>query len=182
MNILLTAARLYIPGFIKKRRLAELFAITAEAFGCIMPDIRGLSYTECLTAYAQFTSDAAEQAIRQGADLETIHDRLYRNACTLGQTIRKQLHITTTDDAMIAARILYSALNIDFHGDGNGGITINRCFFSDYYSGGVCRLISSLDAGVLAGLTGRENLVFSQRITESGDCCRASLDTKDPLL
>jgi len=182
MNIFLIAARLYIPAFIKKKSISELFACTAEAFECGMPDINKLSYDVCLSAYAQFTREAAEQAIRKGANLETIQARLYRNAFSLGEILRKQFHITTFKDAMAASRILYRALKIDFHGDSHGNITIKRCFFSKFYSSRVCQLISSLDAGVLAGLSGGENLVFSQRITEGGSCCKACLYMKGSAL
>jgi len=68
-------------------------------------------------------------------------------------------------------------LGIDFLGEPDGSMVMTRCFFSDYYSSPVCRLISSLDEGLLVGLAGGGRLSFSQRITEGHECCRAHLDT-----
>jgi hypothetical protein len=76
---------------------------------------------------------------------------------------------------MEMSSILYQILGIDFEGDTSGEVTIKKCFFSDYYSQQVCQIISSLDEGVAAGLSGGGNLSFSGRITEGKDCCRARL-------
>jgi hypothetical protein len=54
-----------------------------------------------------------------------------------------------------------------------GDIVVRRCSFSRRYSAEVCRLMSRLDAGVLAGLAGGGELAFSERLTEGSDRCRA---------
>lgn len=175
MNLVLSMARLYIPSFVRKRKLAELFASTARAFDCDMPSLEGLSYDECLKKYALFTRDQAEKSIRRGNDTETVKNNLYRNAYRLGEELGKQFRITTIEEAMTMTRILYHAIGIDFHGTVQGEITIRRCFFSGYYTGDICRIISSLDEGIIAGLSGGRQLVFSERITEGGECCKACL-------
>jgi hypothetical protein len=76
---------------------------------------------------------------------------------------------------MAAARLAYRAIGIDFEGDTCGGITINRCFFSQAYTPTVCQVMSALDAGLLAGLSGGSRLVFTERITEGYPWCRARL-------
>ena len=77
---------------------------------------------------------------------------------------------------MDAARWLYRVLGIAFQGTADGAITIRRCAFSDVYSGPVCRLISALDRGVLAGLAGGGQLTFQTRLTEGAAVCRACFD------
>ena len=79
---------------------------------------------------------------------------------------------------MQASAIIYRALRIEFQGEPDGTIVIKNCFFSDYYSGEVCRIISSLDEGLLAGLSAGGKVNFSQRITEKKECCRAYLEMK----
>ena len=76
---------------------------------------------------------------------------------------------------MALGRLVYAAIRIDFRGTELGDVTVNRCFFSSFYSAQVCQVISSLDAGLLAGLTGGAQLTFSERITEGADRCRACL-------
>jgi len=54
-------------------------------------------------------------------------------------------------------------------------ITVTRCFFADYYTEPVCRVIAALDAGLAAGLFGGASFEFTQRLTEGKPCCRAIL-------
>jgi hypothetical protein len=174
MNILLKIAEIYVPTFIKKAKLKELFECTAAAFNCPVPELKGLSFDECLVKYAEFTKEEAEKALQSGHDLHQIKQRLYQNAYRLGQNLRKSFHVTTTQDVMTMGRILYRVIGIDFQGTGQGEMTINHCFFSQFYSSQVCQIISSLDEGVFAGLSGGGQLAFSQRITEGQQCCKAS--------
>jgi hypothetical protein len=64
MNLLIQAANLYTPAALKRKKLEELFACTAAAFGCEMPRVRGLPYGELLQSYARFTAEQASQALR----------------------------------------------------------------------------------------------------------------------
>ncbi len=120
MSILLTLAGIYVPQFIKKRKLARLFAATAEGFGADMPDLAG-------------------------------------------------------KDAMQMAHLIYGIVGIDFRGNPQGEVVISRCYFSSFYSPKVCGIISSLDAGLLSGISGGGRLSFQQRLTEGTECCRARL-------
>ena len=175
MNLRLLALKIYIPSFIKKKKLEQLFDIVANAFGKPIPSLKGLSYKERLKAFALYTSKEAEKRIQAGQDPEGIKKRLFKNASILGQRLRKDLGIRSTREVMEMSSILYQILGIDFEGDASGEVTIKKCFFSDYYSPQVCQIISSLDEGVAAGLSGGGKLSFSARITEGKDCCNARL-------
>ena len=175
MNPRLLALKIHIPSFIKKKKLEQLFNLVADAFGKVTPPLKGLSYKERLKAFALYTSKEAEKRIQGGQNLENIKKRLYKNAYLLGQGIRKDFGIRGPREVMEMSSILYQILGIDFEGDASGEVTIKKCFFSDYYSPQVCQIISSLDEGVAAGLSGGGKLSFSGRITEGKDCCRARL-------
>ena len=102
-----------------------------------MPRLSGLSREQCLLAYARFTAEQAEEALRQGGDLSELQERLYRNAYRLGRTPGWLLGVRSVDDVMALGRFLYGVLDIDFHGasgSGSGEITISRCYFSSFYS------------------------------------------------
>jgi len=175
MNLVLNLARLYVPTFLKKQKLEELFRLTAEAFGCEPPPIRELGYDECLQAYALFSRRKAEEALQQPEGIESLKERLYRNAFRIGEALRKDLGVRTRSDVILASRVLYRILKIECTESHSGEVTIGKCFFSRYYTSPVCRILSSLDEGVAAGLSGGGRLVFHERITEGNPCCKAEL-------
>jgi hypothetical protein len=164
----------HVPAVARRAALRALFATTAAGFGCPVPPLDGLD-DGLLRQYAQFTREQAEAALRDGRDLPALQDRLERGAYALGARLRAGLRLRTTEDAMTAARMVYRLLDIDLRGTGQGEITVRRCAFSEVYSADVCRLVSALDAGLLAGLSGGDRLEFSQRITEGAPACLARL-------
>lgn len=164
-----------LPGFIKKKKLKELFCLTADAFQSEPPELRGLSFAECLLEYAIFTKEQAEVCLQNGLALSEVKQRLYQNADVFGQKLRKSLRIESWDESVQALQFIYGLMDIDFQCGEHGEFLIRRCFFSQYYSGGVCQLISSLDEGLAAGLSGGGKLSFKQRITDGNSCCQGYL-------
>jgi hypothetical protein len=162
--------------FFRKQVLRALFHATARAFGAPVPSLVGLTADECLHQYALFTQSQAVAALRRGDDLNALQDRLYRNAYRLGRACRWIFQPGSVADAMAVGRILYRLLDIEFQGDSEGDVVINRCYFSRFYSGQVCQVMSAADRGVFAGLSNGEQLVFSARLTEGQACCRAHLN------
>jgi hypothetical protein len=173
MSVLLRLGQLCLPPSVKKRRLKQLFALTADAFESSVPLVEGASLDEVLERYARFTREEAEKAIARSDTREKVRERLYRNAFDLGCEFRRKFRIRTQRDALQMGRIIYKVLNIDFRSDGASGVVVRRCFFSSYYSAEVCALISALDEGMMAGLTSGLKLQFIERITDGSECCRA---------
>jgi hypothetical protein len=174
VNLRLLLAGLYVPCRMRARELEELFARTAAAFGRPVPPA-GRPLRPRLREYALFTRDRAGEALARGGDLSALERRLYRAAAGLGRRYRVRLGLRSAAEAMAAARLIYRGLGIDFRGTAGGEVTVRRCAFSTVYSPAVCRLVSALDRGLLAGLSGGGDLRFSQRITEGAACCRAVL-------
>lgn len=185
--MLLRIAKLYIPEYIKNKKLDDLFSLTAEAFQAEVPVLKGLSFEERLTKYACFTRDKAEQLLScEGAvgartnRIGAVEVKLYQSSFLLGKKLRKSLRIKTWNQAVEAMELIYRIIGIDFHFEGQdashhgvtGGFTINTCYFSKYYNPEICGLISSLDEGLAAGLSGGGRLRFTQRVTEGCSCCR----------
>ncbi|MBP1768225.1 MAG: hypothetical protein H6P98_2340 [Candidatus Aminicenantes bacterium] len=179
MNFALTIVELHFPSPLKRRALRELFSATALAFGVETPPTGGLSHEQMLTAYALFTKAESEKLWAENGDQGAIEGRLFENARVLGAKLRRKFHVRSRDEAIRLSCVLYRCLGITFEGRPDGAINISECAFSRYYTGRVCRLISALDAGVAAGLSGGGRLEFSQRITEGHDSCRAHLLFKD---
>lgn len=177
MSPLLSHLLNHQPALVKRQALVQLFRATAAAFQADMPRLSGLSREQCLLAYARFTAERADEALRQGDDLPGVQARLYENAYRLGRLPGRLLRVQGVGDTMMLGRSLYDILDIDFHGSdsgsGSGEITISRCYFSSFYSPEACQIMSAMDRGLLAGLAGGGELIFTQRITEGYPCCRA---------
>ncbi len=182
MNVLVKILPHNLPAFIRAEILSALFEATADAFGCPAPVHEHLTYDECLRAYALFTSQQAERSLREGCDRAAVKARLYQNAYPLGEKLRRWFGIDALSEVMEVGHILYQAIGVDFEGDDQGEVTVRRCYFSQFYSGAICDLISALDDGVFAGLSGGGRLTFSQRITEGSACCKACLRLNNGLL
>ena len=165
----------HVPAVARRAALRALFATTAAGFGRPVPPLGRLDADALLRRYARFTSKQAEAALQDGRDLPALQDRMERGTRALGARLRSGLRLRTPEDARAAARVVYGLLEIDFHGTGHGEITVRRCPFSEVYSAEVCQLISALDAGLLAGLSGGGRLEFTQRITEGAPWCLARL-------
>lgn len=171
LTLKLLLAGLLLAG--RKKGLQNLFRLTAEAFGQDPPDLRGLSSGEILLNYARFTRAEAERSLAGGtapAQREKLHDRSLR----LGREIRSRLPIRSRADAAAALRSLYRMLAIDLAVDDRGEVTIRRCSLAAHYTPEVCRFMSAMDEGIVAGLSGGQ-LVFSRRLTEGADRCRARI-------
>jgi hypothetical protein len=175
-RIRLAAARLLMPFGIRRRALEQLFARTAAAFGTPVPPPRTRGTSGRLLEYARFTRAQAEEALQRGEDLAALDRRLHRAAYGLGASYRLQLGVRSISGAMAAARLIYRNLGIDFQGSPDGEVIIRRCGFARTYTPQVCRLISALDRGLMAGLARGGELRFRQRITEGADSCRACLE------
>jgi hypothetical protein len=160
---------------VARSALRQLFAATASAFDRDPGELHGLTHEELIERYARFTTGCAEPAGADRLDVEVVAGRLWSSAYVLGESLRRRLGVRTRAEALRAARVAYRMLAIDLRADEQGSVVVDRCAFAVWYSPGVCRLMSSLDAGLLAGLTQGGRLTFSQRITEGRPRCLAAI-------
>ena len=167
------ALRVYVPEPVRRRALVELIEATAGAFGVARPPIGGRS-GELLRRYASFTAEQASAVLASGRPSTPVRQDLYGAARAIGARLRDDLDLGSAGDAMAAARVVYGILGIDFQVRAGGEIRIPRCFFSRFYTPQVCVVMSALDQGLLAGLSGGGHVEFRQRITEGAPCCAAT--------
>lgn len=176
MNLIALALKACVPARIKRRKLNALFEATAEAFEVPVPELDHLSFGQSLELYATFTKEQVETRLHAGKEMGNIAEALYRHAYSLGSELREQLHLKSRRDLLSAGRTLYRAIGIDFEGNSTGSVVIRSCYFSQFYSAEICRIMSSLDEGIAAGLSAGGKLTFSRRITDGNPCCEAFLD------
>jgi hypothetical protein len=174
-NARLLAARVMLPLGARRREIERLFARTAAAFATPVPPQRARGAAGRLKEYALFTRDCSEAALGSSESPGALDRRLFGAALSLGSGYRLRLKVRGPRDAMAAARLIYRGLGIDLKGSADGVVVIRRCAFAEVYSPRVCSLVSALDRGLFAGLTGGGVLEFTQRMTEGADCCRACI-------
>jgi len=173
VNPRLMLLRLHVPASVRRAVLQDLIAATAMAFDRDLPDTAKLTEPELLAHAIEWSRAWAEEAIRTGADLDRLEGRMFREASRLGRRARRRLHVSSVADGLTAARIVYGAIGIDLRPAGMREFSIPKCAFACAYVPAVCRLMSSMDSGLIAGLTGARGLRFTERITEGAAACHA---------
>jgi len=179
MNLVLTALSRFFPHRMRLRMLDELTRVTAEGFAVGPPSWQDISFASRRVRYAEFTAAQAAAVIQIGDEalLVATRRRLFESAERLGHALRLRLRVRDTHDALTAFRLLYKQMGIVVTMGPEGEITVERCFFSGYYTDRVCDLVSALDQGVVAGLFSGASLEFRQRLTDGSSCCCATLQT-----
>ncbi|MHB1484927.1 MAG: hypothetical protein ACYCYI_09710 [Saccharofermentanales bacterium] len=172
--MLLKIFQYYVPAFVKKKIICDLNKVTASAFQCEIPEMKELSYNDRLLAYALFTDNQSQKIVKNNENFENTRNSLFEASYKIGDDFRKRFHISKNSDVIIASRLIYKILGIEMQAD-NDEIIIKECFFKNYYSGDTCKIISALDEGMAAGLSGGGKLEFYQRMTEGHNCCKARL-------
>ncbi|MCC8047119.1 MAG: hypothetical protein LIP12_16805 [Clostridiales bacterium] len=153
--------------------LRILMRQTAKAFGVDVPKATGRSTPELLKAYAQFTAKEAMRATQQGDDLETLHQKLYQMAYTLGSHLRRWLNPKDKKDCFSVIALLYRNIGIQIDEETPGAFCVCKCYFSDFYTPEICSVISAIDQGIFAGIYQGGKLTFHERITGGCAVCRA---------
>ena len=175
MNARLLLLRAHLPGIVRRSILRELLTAMATAFQRDGPPTAGLSAEALNDLVVQRSSAWADEAIATQQDLAPLEQRLFSEAEVLGRRARDRLRIRSETDGLVAAGVIYRAIGIDLRSRSHGGIEVSSCAFARVYHPAVCRLLSSMDSGLIAGLTGADGLLFTSRLTEGAPTCRAYL-------
>ncbi len=173
MNPVIALARAYVPNVLRSRGLEYVCTLTEQALERTMEPGPGKTFEERLEMYARFTEDAATELSEDRSKFTRAQMRLRSNASTLGLRLRRVFSVSTRKDVVDTAQVLYKMLGMDFEGTTDGTIVVRKCSFARLYSPTTCKLMSSFDEGVLAGLNGCGALQFSERLSEGSSCCRA---------
>lgn len=175
MSVRLALLRFHLPVPVRRAILRELLAAVAGAFERPCPRMSGLSAEELLACAIDASHRWSEDALRGDADRSEIRGRLFSEAFALGRRAKRRLGIRTEKEGLAAAGVLYGAIGIEFRSACGGSVVVPRCAFAAAYGPEVCRLMSAMDSGLIAGLTGSAGLRFTQRLTEGAPACRASV-------
>ena len=171
MNPRLLVLRLHLPAFVRRSILTELVDATARAFGAPPRGREG----PCPSCWCARSSS---RALRPRCREQLGRSRTGRATPVLrgprvGSACEGAPQLKTEAEGLAAARVLYGAIGIDFRPGRARDIVVPSCAFAPAYGPQVCRLMSSMDSGLVAGLTGADGIRFTERITEGAVACRA---------
>jgi hypothetical protein len=177
MSLRLALLPRILPERAKLRLLDRLARTTAEGFEVKAPTWTGGSFDARLRQYAEFTAQEAGLLADCGDEtaIAAAKERLRSGAQGLGEAVRRGLLLRRPEDAFDSFRLLYHEIGIEVNAGPLGEITIDRCFFADYYTESVCEIVVALDQGLAAGLFDGASLEFRERLTGGKPSCRAFL-------
>lgn len=155
-----------MPGLFIGLELQILLEISKSSYKMPGKIIMFLPAEKALEEYVIFSVKCMESG-KDGSD------KLYPKAYALGKKIRQITGFKKEEDLRQLVFWLYKNIRITMKGELPGDLIIPKCYFSKFYTPAQCRLMSNVDAGVIAGIFGGGELVFSERITEGCGRCRA---------
>jgi hypothetical protein len=173
MSVRLALLRLHLPALVRRAILRELISAIARAFERPCPPTSGLPAEELLVCAIDASHRWSEEALAGAADRSEVEERLFSEAFALGRRVKRRLRIETEEEGLLAAGVLYEAIGVELRAGRAGAIVVPRCAFAHAYGPGVCGLMSAMDSGLIAGLTGAAGLRFTERLTEGASACRA---------
>jgi predicted ArsR family transcriptional regulator len=174
MSLRLALAELYMPALLRRAGLDELAAAAATAYDCPRPQWQRRSHPERLQEFAYFTAGRAAMAGGNGRGV-AVRNQLRRESEELGRRLRRRLGVGSLDEALRTLKLLYRQIGIEMGTPEQTRIEITSCLFSPLYDPATCRLMSAMDEGIVAGLTGGWQLRFEARLTEGASSCVAFL-------
>ena len=202
MSLKLRFASIWMPEYVLKKEIDHVASVTIECLDSLLlkyaPEkLKVISRKDremkgdiekrrkiMATAHnlrVEFLIDelGCDEAVRVG------RDALFRAGIKLGRQARERLNVGDSfPDLIMAARILYRVLGIDFEIEKCEEeiiMTVNRCSLSNYYLPETCRILSAADEGVVQGLNPNIHMKFVKRITQGHDHCLASIKMNHPL-
>jgi hypothetical protein len=115
--------------------------------------------------------------------LEFGRAEMFKAGYKMGCDAQKRLGVgRNVNDTIVAARILYKVLGINFTVEENGENSILRvksCELATQYSPETCQIMSAVDEGVLKGLNQYMGMKFMKRITEGAEECIACINIEN---
>ena len=152
-------------------QLQILMDLAAQSFGAPRKRIWTKPADEALAAYAAYTVQCMASPVNTAF--------VFLSAKALGEKVRRRSGLTDPEDLQRLVFLLYRNINITMEGQLPGEITVRHCYFSDHYTPEQCQIMSCVDSGIVSGICGGDELIFSQRITEGCAVCRACLCEKE---
>ncbi len=149
-------------GLVQKYQIQMLADLTAEVFRVPKKRIRTLE------RYAAFTKEAM-------AFGDVDPEKIYQRSFQVGSRLRELLRLRTPQAKQRLVAWLYRNIGIAVEVRLPEVFLVKGCYFSRVYTPAECAVMSAMDSGIVAGIWGGGQLVFSERLTEGCGRCLACL-------
>lgn len=151
--------------------LQVLYSLVTSSLSLPARNLLFMPQHKALAAFAMLTAKYLPEC--QPAQRE----RLYRKSLSLGRWLRRMLSDRSDQSVTELIILLYRNIGIQMAGQLPEQIRVTSCFFSRHYPSSTCATASLMDCGIIEGLCGRGQLIFSERITEGQPRCICHLKT-----
>ena len=195
MNIKLRILSIWIPKFILIRELERTSYIINDHLDKLL-DKYSISHLstitplngnleECRSVMGEGHAQRVHALVKTlGFDkaCEVGRAEMFKAGYEMGCEATKRLGVgKNINDSIVAARILYNVLGINFivekHGK-NIFLRIKSCALAKHYSLETCKIMSAVDEGVITGLNNNLGMKFLKMITEGAEECTACITVK----
>jgi len=196
MSIKLRIMSIWIPEFILIRELERTSYILTEQLDTLLERYSIYPPKKGKPLRGNLDERRAMMAVGQNLRIEALIKALgIEKACEFGRIemfnagyklgceAQKRLGVgKNIQDTLIAAKILYKVLGINFTietRDKDIILRVESCALASHYSPETCKIMSAADEGVLKGLNNNMGMKFIKRMTEGSEECAACINIKD---
>lgn len=200
VNLKLRIASLWLPEYLLVQELNRVAKMTIDGLDNLLrkyaPEALNVINKDKMPMEGNLeerrTKMAADHNIRVDALIKSLgydkaikigRESMFRVGQKLGREAKNRLNVgDNIQDLILAARILYKVLGIEFRVERQKDKTlllVQRCALARYYSPETCMVLSAADEGVVRGLNERVDLIFKERITENAPECIAQIQLED---
>jgi hypothetical protein len=196
VSLRLLLASVWLPSYVQKSEVDRVAATTTDALRSVLEQVAPRELQKISMQIKASTGSIEKRRAVMAANHSLLlkalsdgvgHDRavelgretLFKVGISLGEESRKRLGVgDSTEDLLMAARVMYSVLGISLTVKEEGGdhrIEVHRCALSEHYSELTCTVLSAVDEGVVRGLNSRASMSFERRITSGFPTCKARI-------
>ena len=196
MGVRLAVLGVWTPKFVIRRELDKVSSLTTNALKEVLKTHTPFATTENAKKEPQPRSieekraamakehnvlvEALAKALGEDEAVKLGREALFKVGEQLGRETRGRLGVNDSRrDLIKAARILYRVLGIDFEvewqGQTDATLIVNRCALAKNYTELTCIILSATDEGVVKGLNPNMNMKFENRITSGCSHCTARI-------
>lgn len=197
MGVKLTLLSWWMPKYVLSRELSHVSDLTNQALKETLrvhapnaqveaapPESFGIDEKRAAMArqHATFV-DALAEALGEESAVKVGREALFAVGEQLGKQNRLRLGVgDSPGDLVKAAKVMYRVLGIDFKvewsGQNQATLTVDRCALAENYSELTCKVLSATDEGVIKGLNPQMSMNFEKHLTGGCKLCTAKIERR----
>jgi hypothetical protein len=196
VSLRLLLASVWLPSYMQKSEVDRVAAMTTDALSSLLEEEASSELQKVsmqiktpsgsiekrravMAANHRLLLKALSDGVGHDKAVEVGREALFKVGVSIGEDSRKRLGVgDNIEDLLMAARVMYGVLGISFTVKEEGGdhrIEVHRCALSKHYTELTCKVMSTVDEGVVRGLNPRASMSFERKITSGFPTCTACI-------